>query len=198
MKYVSVFISKLGINYAVSIKWIDETWQNNLLLLVPNCYEVVAMVATSRRYGCAIVMSYTEITKAVSQKMLTINLCISVTWLFTCAFHISHDDVINWKHFPRYWPFVRGIHRSPVNSPYKGQWHGILMFSLIYAWIKNREAGDLRRHRAHCDVIVMLSTHPWNHWYAPGAYVINYMNKHRYMFLNHQNSTNEWILLLWK
>ena len=32
-----------------------------------------------------------------------------------------HDDVIKWKHFPRYWPFVRGIHRSPVNSPHKGQ-----------------------------------------------------------------------------
>ena len=28
----------------------------------------------------------------------------------------SHDDVIKWKHFPRYWPLVRGIHRSPVNS----------------------------------------------------------------------------------
>ena len=32
-----------------------------------------------------------------------------------------HDDVIKWKHFPRYWPFVRGIHRSTVNSPHKGQ-----------------------------------------------------------------------------
>ena len=30
-----------------------------------------------------------------------------------------HDDVITWKHFPRYWSFVRGIHRSPVNSPQK-------------------------------------------------------------------------------
>ena len=30
-----------------------------------------------------------------------------------------HDDVIKWNHFPRYWPFVRGIHRSPVNSPHK-------------------------------------------------------------------------------
>ena len=29
----------------------------------------------------------------------------------------AHDDVIKWKHFPCYWPFVRGIHRSPVNSP---------------------------------------------------------------------------------
>ena len=30
---------------------------------------------------------------------------------------LTHDDVIKWKHLPRYWPFVRGIHRSPVNSP---------------------------------------------------------------------------------
>ena len=45
----------------------------------------------------------------------------------------QHDAVIKWKHFPRYWPFVRGIHRSPVNSPHKGQWRGALMFSLIYA-----------------------------------------------------------------
>ena len=46
MKYVSGFIWKLGINFAVFIKWIDETWWNNRLLLMPNCYEVVAMVAT--------------------------------------------------------------------------------------------------------------------------------------------------------
>ena len=31
-----------------------------------------------------------------------------------------HDDVIKWNHFPRYWAFVRGIHRSPVNYPHKG------------------------------------------------------------------------------
>ena len=72
---------------------------------------------------------------------------------------VSHDDVIKWKHFPRYWPFVQGIHRSPVNSPHKGQWRGTLMFSLICVWINgwvnNREAGDLRRYRGHYDVIVM-------------------------------------------
>ena len=72
---------------------------------------------------------------------------------------VEHDDVIKWKHFPRNWPFVRGIHRSPVNSPHKGQWRGALMFSLICIWIKdwvnNREAGDLRRYRAHYDVIIM-------------------------------------------
>ena len=71
----------------------------------------------------------------------------------------EHDDVIKWKHFPRYWPFVRGIHRSPVISPHKGQWRGALMFSLICVWINgwvnNREVGDLRRYRAHHDVTVM-------------------------------------------
>ena len=70
-----------------------------------------------------------------------------------------HDDVIKWKHFPPYWPFVRGIHRSQMNSPHKGQWRGALLFSLICAWINdwvnNRDAGELRRHRSHYDVIVM-------------------------------------------
>ena len=47
----------------------------------------------------------------------------------------AHDDVIKWKHSPRYWPFVHRIHRSPVNSPRKGQWRGALMFSLICAWL---------------------------------------------------------------
>ena len=40
------------------------------------------------RYGCTIVMSYTEINKAVSQWLLTFNLCVPVTWPLTCAFHI--------------------------------------------------------------------------------------------------------------
>ena len=70
-----------------------------------------------------------------------------------------HDDIIKWKHFPRYWPFMQGIHRSPVNSPHKGQWRGALMFSLICNWINNwvnnRQAGDLRCYRANYDVIVM-------------------------------------------
>ena len=74
---------------------------------------------------------------------------------------VWHDDVIKWKHFPRYWPFVWGIHRSRWIANTKGQWRGALMFSLICVWINgwvnNRESGDLRRYRAHYDVIVMES-----------------------------------------
>ena len=57
--------------------------------------------------------------------------------------YVSHDDVIKWKHFPRFWPFVRGIHRSPVNTPHKGQWRGALMF-FFYLRMNER-----------------LSTHAW-------------------------------------
>ena len=82
-----------------------------------------------------------------------------------CTLHhellgVLHDAVIKWKHFPRYWSFVREIHRSPVNSPQKGQWRGALVSSLmctwINAWVNNREAGDLRRNRSHYNVIVMV------------------------------------------
>ena len=48
---------------------------------------------------------------------------------------LIHDDVMKWKHFPRYWPFVCGIHRSSVNSPHKGQLTPSFDISLICPWI---------------------------------------------------------------
>ena len=68
----------------------------------------------------------------------------------TCRYiilSITLDDVIKWKHFPRYWPFVWWIHRSPVNSPHKGQWCGALMLSLI------------------CVLNKRLSKRSWGWWY---------------------------------
>ena len=70
---------------------------------------------------------------------------------------LSSWDVMKWKYVPRY---CAG--NSPVTGefPHKGQWRGALMFSFICAlingWVNNREAGDLRRHRYHYDVTVML------------------------------------------
>ena len=73
-----------------------------------------------------------------------------------CCFH---DDVI-WE--PRYWPFVRGIHRLPVDSPHKGKWRGALMFSLICAWTNdwtnNQDAGDLRHISPRMYFIVSATT----------------------------------------
>ena len=90
---------------------------------------------------------------------------------------VAHDDVIKWKHFSRYWPFVWGIHRSPVNSPDKCQWRGALVFSLICVWINgwvnNREAIDLRRYRAHYDVTVMRWFETaWHSCHCNGAWFI--------------------------
>ena len=65
---------------------------------------------------------------------------------------------------------MRGIHRSPVDSPHKGQWRGALTFSLICAWtngsVNNRDAAQLRRHRAHYDVTLWLS------WVLPSKFLV--------------------------
>ena len=78
-------------------------------------------------------------------------------------------------HFPRYWPFAKGICRSSVNSPHTGQWRGVSMFSLICAWkngwVNNRDAGDLRSHITltmtllECWLVTHLQLSPFNGWY---------------------------------
>ena len=78
---------------------------------------------------------------------------------------VSHDSW--WRHqmekFSALLAICAGNSPVPVNSPHKGQWRGALMFSLICArindWVNNREAGDLRRHRGHYGISVML--HAW-------------------------------------
>ena len=70
-----------------------------------------------------------------------------------------------WRHqmetFSTLLAICPGTHRPPVNSPHKGQWRGDFMVFFIYAWINswvnNSETGDLRRHCAHYDVIVMMT-----------------------------------------
>ena len=85
--------------------------------------------------------------------------CVHIAELNFNNFDPLHDDVTKWKHLPRYWSLVRGIRRSTATFPHKGQRRGALIFSLICSpingWVNNREAGDLRRNRAHYDVNVM-------------------------------------------
>ena len=90
--------------------------------------------------------SITGITDTPFTCIISIFKYNTLFWVFCDGFCcVSHDDVIKWKHFPRYC---------------KGQWRGALIFSLICVWINGwlnkREAGDLRRYRVHCDAIVML------------------------------------------
>ena len=85
-----------------------------------------------------------------------LDITIQCDLVFRESIKWSHDDVVLWQHFPRYWPFVRRIHRSPVNSPHKGQWRGALTFSLMCGWtngwVNTRDAGDMRHYRAFYDV----------------------------------------------
>ena len=124
--------------------------------------DLCSLVMTEGRKSCTMIECIIQnlyvishIDKCNTERFSYSGMIRSIPWVMT----VLYDYVIKWKHFPRYWPFVRRIHRSPVNSPNKCQWRGTLMFSLIYAWLKgwvnNGEAGDLRRHRAHYDVIVM-------------------------------------------
>ena len=95
------------------------------------------------RYGVSFVDSFSDLYSAPVTAVM---------------YAISYHD-FKWKLFPRYWPFVQGIHRSSVNSPHKGQWCRALMFSLICTrtnnWANDGDASDLRRHRAHYGVTVM-------------------------------------------
>ena len=72
---------------------------------------------------------------------------------------VYHNYVIKWKHFPRYWPIVRGIHQSrwnPRARPVTRSFDVFFYLRLNNGWVNNRETGDLRRHRAHYDVIVIV------------------------------------------
>ena len=76
---------------------------------------------------------------------------------------------LKWKHFPCYWPFARGIHRSPVNSPHKGQWRGALIFSLICVRINGWWFGTLSRPLwRHCNALQQLQiTKKWESIMSP-------------------------------
>ena len=53
---------------------------------------------------------------------------IALCWRYPKYPTRSHGDVIKWNYFSCYCPFVREIHRSPVNSPHKGTVMQTLMF----------------------------------------------------------------------
>ena len=118
------------------------------------------MASCSRRILCHKEHAKMSCAVQISKRLVDCGRSCGKPMSSRITFLDTYDDVIKWKHFPRNWPFVRGIHRSLVNSTHKVQWRGALMFSLICVWINdrvnNREAGDLRRYRAHYDVIVMF------------------------------------------
>ena len=60
---------------------------------------------------------------------------------------LSHDDIIEWKHFPRYWPFVGGT--SPVPAEFPAQRPVMLSFDVFF---------DLRLNKR-------LNKQSWGWWF---------------------------------
>ena len=125
----------------IKTRHVDPSWPSLLnAIIFPSMAGTVLMLSPSDRYRHCVLASRG----------------IELVYIGGAA---AHGDVIIWKQFPCYWPFVRGINRSRVNFLHKGQWRGAVMFSLICAWINvwvnSGGAGDLRPHRAHYDFIVM-------------------------------------------
>ena len=76
--------------------------------------------------------------------------------------NMSTHDVITWKRFLYYWPFVREINKSLVDSFGKSLWYGALMFPLLLGWIKcwtnSRVAFLFQMTLYSCGVTVMTIT----------------------------------------
>ena len=142
-------------------------WCNILSLSINVIHLFISIMVTyvnvEGRYG---VQSTSDGLQTQSKGRIIV-IHVYMFWVYCNSLRKStnHDDVMKWKHFPRYWPFVRWIPRSPVNFPHKCQSCRVLMFSLICVWINgwvnHRESSDLRRRRAQHDVIVMNATLSW-------------------------------------
>ena len=105
---------------------------------------------------------------------LLCSVCLLTIWAGT------HDDIINWKHFPCYWPFVWGIHRSSVTRSFDVFFDLRLDHALSKpsSPVNNREADDLRRHGVHYDITVVVShlfgdAYQWRTWRRNGTEVIS-------------------------
>ena len=88
-------------------------------------HQSAAPVALNRWIPSQRVSNVESVTS--SREIVVCNISLWLGWSCWYSFSVSthmqaildftiHDDVIKWKHFPRYWSFVRGIHRSRLSN----------------------------------------------------------------------------------
>ena len=152
-------LSMIGSSQVWSVRDVDQTWLEPIIDSLS--------VGESQRILVTVNHLFMFAAWPHAAHMACPLACI-ITWSQPSFLRLSDRRMkfTGWRHqmetFSVLLAFLRGIHRSPVNSPHKGQWRGALMFSFICAWINdwvnNREAGDLRRHRAqlwrHCNACI--------------------------------------------
>ena len=81
----------------------------------------------------------------------------------------AHYDVMTWKRFLHYWPFVRGIHRWPVDSHHKGpvmRSFGVSFNVSLNKLLNKQSRGRwIEKSWLSFDVTVMCSITPDWCWY---------------------------------
>ena len=125
----------------LSSRWLQMSWHH-----ISTWPSAVTMLNRLRLYFCMNSLVHPRYTH---------------TFHFSTATIVVHGDVIKWKHFTRYWSFVRGTIGHWWTPPRKGQWRGALVFSLICArtncQASNRDAGHLGRYRTYYDFTVLYA-----------------------------------------
>ena len=108
-----VYDSTTRRNYEVTMDKSTHTIWNNARV---NIFSLLKEDVTMIKQTCNTAHACTHTITAASTWDESLR---QMMWLrFTARGHDSHcmthlhDDVMKWKHFPRHWPFVRGIHRS--------------------------------------------------------------------------------------
>ena len=136
------------------------------VLELPPCVPTQMQIVTLRNVGCNQIRNEFSLNSDVrvhyslkyntnADIIITIRRTISRRgWAEIDGFQ---DDVIKWKHFPRYWPFVRGGQRwiPRAKASDTELWCFSLICACINGWVNNGEAGDWRRLNVHNDINVM-------------------------------------------
>ena len=87
--------------------------------------------------------------------LLLVQLCIYLLLATRRRVHMwsNHYDIMSWKCFPHYWPFVRGT----INHEHCGALMFFVLIAWISCWSRSRVADDWR-HRGSCDRVVIAMT----------------------------------------
>ena len=117
--------------------------------------------------------------------------CLRRNWLWKRFSNTAkvrcHSYVMTWKHLLYYWPFVRGIHRPPVDSPHEGPViRSFIFFLCCYPEQDAKQAVELP---AIWEVLTLV----WRHFNS-GALVVLDWNNH--FCLDHSRYTDETICYL--
>ena len=106
-------IAHANIRYDARDQWVDSMWRSCLtslgipiLKMTPPWDNLIFIP------GMHILIRHLYGTEDKSQDLIFIVGMYAGKTPFLYQNGDKHDDVIKWKHFPRNWPFVRGIHRS--------------------------------------------------------------------------------------